>query len=105
MSAMRTYSYERGLHWSECDPGGIVFSPNYARRIVDGRSEMFFLLGFDPNKIDEARARRGLPVLRLVMGLHRSPTLHQIVTHKFNAKMGGDKSLSFRRRFQRSAIC
>ena len=46
---MSSYSYSRRLNWSECDPGGIVFFPNYARWAVDGLNEMFQSDGYTPN--------------------------------------------------------
>ena len=30
----------RLLHWGECDPGGIIFSPNYPRWMIEGVTEM-----------------------------------------------------------------
>ena len=38
---MRHFTYDRRVNWSECDPGGIIFFPHYARWMVDGLNEMF----------------------------------------------------------------
>ena len=46
---MRHYTYDRRLNWSECDPGGIIFFPHYARWMVDGLNEMFLGFGVDPS--------------------------------------------------------
>ena len=58
---MRTYRYDRLMQWSECDAGGIIFFPNYARWMVDGLNQMFLSLGIDPNAILDAETRGGLP--------------------------------------------
>jgi 4-hydroxybenzoyl-CoA thioesterase len=101
VSAMRTYSYQRRLHWSECDPGGIVFFPHYTRWMVDGLNEMFLSLGIDPNAVNEAGERGGLPVLQLTMEFHKAPILNQTVTHEIHVEKVGGKSLAFRHRFLR----
>jgi 4-hydroxybenzoyl-CoA thioesterase len=96
---MRTYRYQRRLNWSECDPGGIVFFPHYARWMVDGLNEMFLSLGIDPNAVNDAGERAGLPVVHLTMEFHKAPLLHQTVTHEIRVEKVGGKSLAFRHRF------
>jgi 4-hydroxybenzoyl-CoA thioesterase len=98
---MHHYTYDRRLHWSECDPGGIIFFPHYARWMVDGLNEMFLSLGVDPNGPRGANARGGLPVLGLTMKFHSAPALHDPVTHQINVEKVGGKSISFRHRFLR----
>ena len=98
---MHQYTYERRLHWSECDPGGIIFFPNYARWMVDGLNDMFLGLGVDPNGPRGAGAIGGLPVLALAMTFNSAPALHEIVTHRIDVTKLGGKSLAFRHRFLR----
>jgi 4-hydroxybenzoyl-CoA thioesterase len=98
---MRTFSYQRRLHWSECDPGGIVFFPHYARWMVDGLNDMFLSLGVDPNAVKDGKTRGGLPVLQLSMQFHSAPTLHQDITHEIHVEKIGSKSLTFSHRFLR----
>jgi 4-hydroxybenzoyl-CoA thioesterase len=98
---MRLYAYDRRLHWSECDAGGIVFFPNYARWMVDGLNEMFLSLGVDPNGPRPSNARGGLPVLGLTMKFHSAPVLHEMLTHQISVEKVGGKSLAFRHRFLR----
>ena len=57
---MRHYTYDRRLNWSECDPGGIIFFPHYARWMVDGLNEMFLGFGDRPDRA-EGRERLGRP--------------------------------------------
>jgi 4-hydroxybenzoyl-CoA thioesterase len=99
---MRVYRYERRLHWSECDPGGIVFFPNYARWMVDGLNEMFLSLGIDPNGVIDEATRGGLPVLQLSMRFLSAPALHETLTHEISVQKIGSKSLAFRHRFLRN---
>jgi 4-hydroxybenzoyl-CoA thioesterase len=98
---MRKFTYRRRLHWSECDPGGIVFFPHYARWMVDGLNDMFLSLGIDPNVVKDDKTRGGLPVLQLSMRFVSAPTLHQEVTHEIQVEKIGGKSLAFRHRFLR----
>jgi 4-hydroxybenzoyl-CoA thioesterase len=98
---MRTFSYQRRLHWSECDPGGIIFFPHYARWMVDGLNEMFLSLGVDPNGSRGPSSRGGLPVLGLSMKFQSAPALHETVTHEIKVEKVGGKSLAFRHRFLR----
>lgn len=98
---MREYTYERRLHWSECDPGGIIFFPNYARWMVDGLNDMFLHMGVDPNGPRGPEALGGLPVLALSMKFTSAPALHEMVTHRITVTKLGGKSLAFQHRFLR----
>jgi 4-hydroxybenzoyl-CoA thioesterase len=95
------YSYQRRLHWSECDPVGIIFFPHYARWVADGLNEMFFRLGVDPTGIQDGNLRRGLPVVSLSMKFHAAPALHQDIDHRILVQKVGTKSISFRHEFRR----
>jgi 4-hydroxybenzoyl-CoA thioesterase len=98
---MRHYSYDRRLNWSECDPGGIIFFPHYARWMVDGLNEMFLSLGIDPNAPAGGNALGGLPVLGLSMKFVSAPALHETVTHQITVMKVGGKSMAFQHRFLR----
>ena len=98
---MFSYSYQRRLQWSECDPGGIVFFPHYARWMVDGLNEMLLSLGIDPNKSVDENTRGGLPVLTIAMTFASAPALHELITHQISVKKIGGKSLVFVHRFLR----
>jgi 4-hydroxybenzoyl-CoA thioesterase len=98
---MRSYRYQRRLHWSECDPGGIVFFPHYARWMVEGLNEMLLSLGVDPNAVHDDNTRGGLPVVQLSMRFHDAPALHAHVRHEILVEKVGGKSLSFVHRFLR----
>jgi 4-hydroxybenzoyl-CoA thioesterase len=98
---MHQYTYERRLHWSECDPGGIIFFPNYARWMVDGLNDMFLRLGVDPNGPRGPDALGGLPVMALSMKFVSAPALHEMVTHRISVTKVGGKSLAFQHRFLR----
>jgi 4-hydroxybenzoyl-CoA thioesterase len=98
---MRQYSYDRRLNWSECDPGGIVFFPHYARWMVDGLNEMFLSFGVDPNAPRGDDALGGLPVLGLSMKFVSAPALHETVTHRITVTNVGGKSMTFQHRFLR----
>ena len=96
---MRTYEYDRLLQWSECDAGGIIFFPNYARWMVDGLNQMLLSLGIDPNGVIDAATRGGLPVAQLAMHFHHAPQLHETVRHEITVEKIGRKSIAFRHRF------
>lgn len=96
---MRSYRYKRRLHWSECDPGGIVFFPHYARWMVEGLNEMFLSLGIDPNALHDDNTRGGLPVVQLSMQFSAAPALHDQVWHEILVEKIGGKSLVFVHRF------
>ena len=96
---MRTYKYDRLLQWSECDAGGLIFFPNYARWMVDGLNQMFLSLGIDPNAVIDAETRGGLPVLQVAMQFHQAPKLHETVRHEITVEKIGGKSMAFKHRF------
>lgn len=98
---MKSYTYDRLLNWSECDPGGIIFFPHYARWMVDGLNEMFLTLGVDPNGPRGDGARGGLPVLGLSMKFLSAPALHETVTHQISITRLGSKSIGVKHRFLR----
>lgn len=98
---MRQYTYERRLNWSECDPGGIIFFPHYARWMVDGLNEMFLSFGIDPTGPRGENALGGLPVLGLSMKFVSAPALHDTVTHQITVTKVGGKSMAFQHRFLR----
>ena len=98
---MHQYTYERRLHWSECDAGGIIFFPHYARWMVDGLNEMFLSLGIDPNGPRDNGARGGLPVLGLAMKFLSAPALHEKLTHQILVTKVGSKSIGIQHRFLR----
>jgi len=91
----KQYSYERLVHWGECDPAGIIFFPNYARWIVEGVNVFLLDLGFDPNgKISDALFG-GLPAVRSVFEYMAPAYLHARVVHTIEVKSMGTKSLTF----------
>lgn len=101
---LHVYRYERLLHWSECDPGGIVFSPHYTRWMIDGVNQMLLGLGIDPHAVvgDE---RMGLPVLSLALEFRRPPKLHDRLVHEIRVLRLGTKSLAFGHRVYRGEEC
>lgn len=98
---MYKYSYQRRLHWSECDPVGIIFFPHYARWVADGLHEMLLGLGVDPTGIYDGNIRKGLPIVSLSIKFHAAPALHEEVDHRILVQKVGTKSLSFRHEFRR----
>lgn len=101
---MRTYSCQRRLNWSECDPAGIIFVAHYVRWMVDGVMELFHTLGADPTWMVDPHTRRGLPVVALSTQFHAAPALNQIVTHEIEVVKVGVKSLKFHHRFLRDDV-
>jgi 4-hydroxybenzoyl-CoA thioesterase len=101
---MHMYRYERRLHWSECDPGGIIYVPHYLRWMTEGLNEMILRLGFDPNGLIDDRTRSGLPLLKLSMEFFNAPRLHEVVTHEIAVEKLGTKSLVFRHRVLREQL-
>lgn len=98
---MKTYDYDRLLNWSECDPGGIIFFPHYARWMVDGLNAMLLSLGIDPTEVRGENARGGLPVLGLTMKFLNAPALHETVKHRISITKVGSKSISIKHQFFR----
>ena len=96
---MRTYRYKRRLHWSECDPGGIIFFPHYARWMVEGLNDMLLSLDIDPNAWLDPDTRGGLPIVQLAMKFFAAPPLHSLIWHEIHVDKIGGKSLGFIHRF------
>lgn len=96
---MYTYTYKRRLHWSECDPAGIIFFPIYARWMTEGLDEMFLQNGIDPNGISDGRMT-GLPGASVSMKFLSAPRLHEEVTHQITVQRLGGSSMCFRHEFR-----
>lgn len=101
---MRTFRYERLLHWSECDPAGIIFFPNYARWMVEGVNLMFLAFGVDPVGATE-HGQRGLPSTGFSARFHAPLNLHDQFTHEVKVAKVGTKSVGFEHRFLRGETC
>ena len=95
---MYIYTYERRLHWSECDPAGIIYFPVYARWVSEGLNQLFLDNGIDPNAIKD-NVMVGLPAVALTMKFHSAPKLHTMVTHTITVERLGGKSLVFKHQF------
>ncbi len=95
---MYAYTYKRRLHWSECDPAGIIYFPIYARWISEGLDQMFLDNGIDPSEITHD-VMVGLPAVALSMKFHSAPKLHDIVSHRIKVDHLGGKSLRFQHQF------
>jgi 4-hydroxybenzoyl-CoA thioesterase len=102
---MRSFRYERLLHWSECDPAGVIFFPNYACWMVEGVNSMFLAFGVDPNGQSPNGDRRGLPSKGFVTRFHAPAVLHDRLIHEVNVTRIGSKSIEFQHRFLREDQC
>ncbi|ACL61240.1 acyl-CoA thioesterase [Methylobacterium nodulans] len=102
---MKTFSYERRLHWSECDPAGIIFFPHYARWMVEGLNFLFLSIGVDPNGRIDKETVAGIPSVGFSISFHQPPRLHEIVTHEITIEKIGRSSLTVNHRFLREDIC
>lgn len=98
---LRVYRYDRLLHWSECDPGGIIYFPNYARWMTDGVNLMMRSIGIDPNARIDRETTGGLPVLGISLKFYEPPRLHETITHEIEVVKLGGKSLELTHRFWR----
>ncbi len=102
---MKTFTYERGLQWSECDPAGIIFFPHYARWMVEGLHMLFFDIGIDPNGRIDLEHTAGLPSVGFSLQFHQPARLHEILTHEITVTKIGRSSLTVKHRFLRNAEC
>ncbi|HEV2571632.1 thioesterase family protein [Methylocella sp. CPCC 101449] len=91
----KRYSYERLVHWGECDPAGIIFFPNYARWMVEGLNAFLLDLGFDPHGGISEMSIGGLPAVRSTFEYSAPAYLHARVVHAIEVKSLGAKSLTF----------
>ena len=96
---MTAYSYERRLQWSECDPGGIVFFPNYAKWAVDGLNEMLQSSGYVANRKLAHGEIEGIPCVEFSMRFFGAPRLHATVRHEIAVIRSGKTSFTVRHRF------
>lgn len=96
---MTAFSYSRRLNWSECDAGGIVFFPNYARWAVDGLNEMFQSGGYRPNRKLSDGGIEGIPCVEFNMRFFDAPHLHAIVDHRIVVDRIGTTSFTVRHVF------
>jgi len=92
---MLTYEYKRLVNWSECDPGGIIFFPNYARWVADGLSMLFIQLGWDPNLPLGGGKGRGIPSVGLNLKFNKPALLHETIVHQIKVTKLGGASMSF----------
>lgn len=96
---MNAFAYTKRLSWSECDPGGIVFFPTYARWAVDGLNEMFHAGGYTPNIRRADGSTEGLPCVEFNMRFFDAPKLHASITHEISVSRIGTTSFTVRHRF------
>lgn len=101
---MLKYRYSRVLHWGECDPGGIIFSPNYARWMAEGLAQMFLSVGIDAHRLD-GDLRYGQPLLEQNLRFLQPAQLHDRIEHEIRVAKVGTKSLTFEHRFFRGTTC
>lgn len=96
---MLSYSYERTVEWSECDPAGIIFFPRYAEWMVNGVNHMLMSVGFDPTEcLDDAQ--RGLPCVSYESAFKSPAQLHDRVTHTITVTRLGSSSITFDHTFR-----
>lgn len=91
---MTAFSYSRRLNWSECDPGGIVFFPNYARWAVDALNEMFQAGGYEPNRKLPDGGTEGIPCVEFNMRFFDAPHLNAQIEHKIEVRRIGKSSFT-----------
>ena len=96
---MTAYRYSRRLNWSECDPGGIVFFPNYAKWAVDGLNEMLQSDGYMPNRELADGGTEGIPCVEFNMRFFDAPRLHTMVSHQISVQRVGKTSFTVRHIF------
>lgn len=96
---MTAYSYSRRLNWSECDPGGIVFFPHYARWAVDGLNEMLQSGGYVPNRKLPDGGTEGIPCVEFNMRFFDAPHLNAMVDHQISVRRIGKSSFTVRHLF------
>jgi len=92
---MLTYRYTRRVHWGECDPAGIIFSPNYAHWAIEAVTELFLSVGIDPHRMVDDQHRLGLPLLELQLRFLKPARLHEEVEHFVRVARLGTKSMIF----------
>lgn len=101
---MRTFRYERLLHWSECDPAGIIFFPNYARWMVEGVNLLLLSLGVDPNGRTAEGYHKGLPSTGLQLSFKAPAVLHDLLVHEVEVMKIGNTSMTIKHRFFRDDL-
>jgi 4-hydroxybenzoyl-CoA thioesterase len=92
---MLTYLYSRRVHWGDCDPAGIIFSPNYAHWAIEAVTELFLSVGIDPHRMVDDEHRLGLPLLELQLRFLKPARLHDEVQHLVRVARLGTKSMIF----------
>jgi acyl-CoA thioesterase FadM len=102
---MSSFKYDRVLQWSECDPAGIIFFPNYMRWMVDGVNRMLLSAGIDPNESGESGEIKGLPAVKVSADFSEPLRLYQAVTHQISVKRIGTSSVVFEHRFLKEGTC
>jgi 4-hydroxybenzoyl-CoA thioesterase len=101
---LTAYSYSRRLNWSECDPGGIIFFPNYARWAIDGLNEMLQTSGYQPNRELPDGGIEGIPCVEFNMRFFNAPRLHSVVEHEIAVIRTGSTSFTARHLFSGEGV-
>jgi len=99
------HRYYRLLHWGDCDPGGIIYSPNYARWLIEGVTNLFISVGVDPYQLIEGGMRVGLPVMEQRLRFLTPAVLHDQIEHRVAVAKLGTKSLTFEHRMHARGEC
>jgi 4-hydroxybenzoyl-CoA thioesterase len=109
-TVMHSFRYERRVHWSDCDPAGIVFFAQYGRWMSDGLLEMLLALGIDPAAPADSGKGRGapsgsMPSVGFSLRFLAPARLHERVIHEVQVKKLGGASLEFGHRiFSREGV-
>ena len=60
---MKTNRYEITVHWGDCDPGDIVFYPNFFNWFDNSTTELFASVGLELPQMFADCGILGIPIL------------------------------------------
>ena len=71
----KVHIHRIAVHFGDCDPGGIVFFPNFSRWMDQASLAFFAACGIPPwRELTDTRGIIGTPVLEINTRFHRSAT-------------------------------
>jgi len=89
---MKTNRHEMTVQWGDCDPGDIVFYPNFFRWFDNGTAELFASVGLDLHQMFADYGILGIPILDAHSQFKRPSRFRDVITVESGIESWGNTS-------------
>jgi 4-hydroxybenzoyl-CoA thioesterase len=89
---MKTNTYEMTVQWGDCDPGNIVYYPNYFVWFENGTTELFASVGLELKTLFTDQGILGIPILDAHSKFIRPSRFRDVITVESGIESFGNSS-------------